>query len=82
MKSCEQTTGQNILEHGQSVWKNTKKLIIGEFEDFKLPNWFRENHHFIVNNLWSWDTIKRYNIYHDIGKPYCFPVTIFSHFLV
>lgn len=53
------------------VWENTRKLILGQFEGFKLPEWFVRNHHFVVNSLPDWDTIKMYNLFHDCGKPFC-----------
>lgn len=72
MENCFQgNSGINMAEHGQMVWHNTKKLILGHFEDFKLPDWFLKNHHFIVNNLHSWETIEMYNVWHDCGKPDC-----------
>jgi hypothetical protein len=63
--------GITIAKHGEMVWENTKKLILGRFEGFRLPDWFIRNHHFIVNNLHDWETIEMYNIYHDCGKPDC-----------
>lgn len=63
--------GLTVLEHGQSVWEHTKKLIAGDFEGFRIPEWFSENHAQIVNNMYSTKIIKEYNIYHDCGKPYC-----------
>lgn len=71
MSLTQQTPNQTILEHGQSVWAHTKKLILSEFESFKLPEWFLINHHFIVNNLHDWETIGLYNLNHDCGKAYC-----------
>lgn len=63
--------GITIAEHGEQVWNNTKNLIVGNFENFKLPEWFVQNHHFIVNNLYDWETIEMYTLYHDIGKVFC-----------
>ena len=74
MKACMQTETQNVLEHGESVWKYTKKIIAGNFEGMRLPDWFTENHAFIVNNLHDVETIKNYNIYHDCGKPFCITI--------
>lgn len=71
MSNCPQTENQSVLEHGQSVWEHTTKLISGQFEGFRLPDWFKEHHAFIVNNMHSTEDIKNYNIFHDCGKPRC-----------
>lgn len=72
MRGCFQgNTNINMVEHGEQVWDKTRKLILGQFEEFKLPDWFIKNHHFIVNSLHDWETIEMYNLYHDCGKPRC-----------
>lgn len=71
MKECPQTDTQTVYEHGESVWKYTKQIISGNFEGLKLPDWFTENHAWIVNNMYDVETTKLYNIYHDCGKPFC-----------
>lgn len=74
MQSCQQTPTQNVLQHGESVWKFTKQIISGDFTNLKLPDWFLSNHRYIVNNLHPYSIIKEYNIFHDCGKPYCLEV--------
>lgn len=74
MRECLQTENQTVLQHGQGVWEHTKKLISGDFEGFRIPDWFRENHRFIVNNLHDIKDVKNYNIYHDCGKPHCLEI--------
>lgn len=71
MLSCEQTEGCTIMQHGLSVWDNTKKLASGQHEGFKLPKWFTDNHSFIANSMHHPNTTKDYNVYHDCGKPRC-----------
>ena len=71
MMNTLQTEGQTVLQHGESVWSYSKKLISGDFSNFKLPDWFKDNHRFIVNHLHHPSIIKHYNIYHDCGKPFC-----------
>ena len=71
MKNCPQTDTMNVYEHGLSVWEHSKTLISGQFDFYKLPDWFIENHRLIVNNLHTVETIKEYNIFHDCGKPSC-----------
>lgn len=39
--------------------------------NWKLPNWLYDNKEFILNNLLPINTLTTYQIYHDIGKPYC-----------
>lgn len=75
MKSCEQTQGLNILEHGISVnkyYKDLKSHIIDgkplEYE-WKLPDWIYNKS--IWSNLLEDKDINTYQIYHDCGKPYC-----------
>lgn len=74
MEGGEQAAGQTIKQHGESVWQHTKRLILGDFDGFVLPEWFRTNHHFIVNNLHNWATIREYNEMHDCGKPFCLEI--------
>lgn len=62
---------QNILQHGVSVWNKTKSIIVGDFGNLKLPKWFQENHHWFVNNLYDWNIIQAYTIFHDCGKAFC-----------
>lgn len=71
MSETYQTETQTILEHGNSVWTKTQDLILGNFDNFRLPEWFISNHHFLVNNLHDWKIIKDYTIMHDCGKVYC-----------
>ena len=77
MKSCEQTQGQSVLEHGISV-KNYTFDLINHLKyntplkyEWKLPDWLYENKDLFINNLPSDKTIKYYTVLHDCGKPYC-----------
>lgn len=74
MEGCQQTSTQNVKEHGEAVWAKVQELIAGNFNGFRLPEYFIENHHFIVNNLVDFDTLKKYNLFHDCGKPFCLEV--------
>lgn len=71
MQECIQTQDQSVLNHGHSVWKYTKRLISGQWDGLLIPEWLKENHAYIVNNLHPTEIVKKYNIYHDCGKPYC-----------
>jgi len=74
MKNCEQTKGMSVLQHGESVWAYTQKLIKKEWEDFKIPDWLSQNFEEITSNLHDLDTMREYNVLHDCGKPYCLQI--------
>ncbi len=83
MKNCEQTSGQNMLQHGASVWDwyDTigEILSIGSeveknkplLDKLKLPDWFFEFEEQLAWNRLSSSHIYNYTMYHDCGKPYC-----------
>jgi hypothetical protein len=77
MKSCEQTKGMNVLEHGEMVRDYFHELYFHLYEDstlryeWKLPEWLIENKDLILNKLCHDYTIQDYMILHDCGKPYC-----------
>jgi len=39
--------------------------------NWKLPNWIYDNKEFILDNLLPIGMLSNYQIYHDIGKPFC-----------
>ena len=79
MRSCEQTAGQNVLEHGESVARYyadlynhlTKGTPLG-FE-WRLPAWLEdgETRSDLLDRLLPFETAQTYQTYHDCGKPYC-----------
>ena len=71
MESFEQTKGQNIYQHGLSVWEYAKKISSGQFDGMKIPEWFQESYFQIINQIVPYKTLKRYCIFHDCGKPFC-----------
>ncbi len=80
MKSCEQTKGQSVLDHGISV-KNYLFDLINHLRnntdlkyDWILPDWLYSNKDLIINSLPSDDTLELYTTYHDLGKPYCLTI--------
>lgn len=80
MKSCEQTKGMSVLEHGTSVKNYLFDLINHlrnkttlEFE-WKLPEWVLENSNFILEQLPDDKTLSLYTTYHDCGKPFCLEI--------
>ena len=80
MSNCEQTKGQSVLEHGQSVEKYLFDLINNlrsgdslEYE-WRLPDWVLENKDLILSSLSDDETLRLYTVYHDCGKPYCIEI--------
>lgn len=74
MKGTYQTPTQNVLQHGESVFEYTKKIICGDWDSMRIPESFSFFHTEIVNNLHPIEIVKRYNVYHDCGKPYCLEI--------
>jgi len=74
MANTKQTATQSVLEHGESVWKYTQRILKQDFEGMKIPNWLKDNFGEIISNLHYPKTIQEYNELHDCGKPYCLEV--------
>ena len=79
MINCEQTQGQNVLEHGISV-KNYFFDLLNHIKtgeklkyEWRLPKWIlsEENKNLLINKLPTDDTLDLYTTYHDCGKPFC-----------
>jgi hypothetical protein len=77
MKECGQTDKQSVYEHGISVRDYTFDLLNHLRNDselkfeWKLPDWVYDHKDFLLNNLYSDETIKLYTEMHDCGKPFC-----------
>lgn len=71
MKATKQAKNQSIIQHGLSVWSYTCRLLNDDTEGFRLPQWYNDYKDDIYSNLHDYKTIKHYNIWHDIGKPFC-----------
>ena len=72
---CPQFEGQNVFEHGLSVhnwftdiYRHLKEGASLE-KPWRLPSWVREPK--IVDRLLPIEILREYQIWHDIGKPYC-----------
>ena len=80
MANCEQTKGQSVLQHGESVRDYTFDLInhmrSGEPLQFewRLPDWIDQHRDLILQSLPSDETLELYTKFHDIGKPYCLEI--------
>lgn len=71
MRNCMQSSTQNMLQHGFSVWKHTYQLL--KFDDqtnFRLPQWYIKYKSLLLENIHSFKTIKHYTLFHDAGKPF------------
>lgn len=80
MANCEQTKGQSVLQHGESVRNYTFDLINHlrsgsqlQFE-WRLPDWLHQHKDRILQSLPSDETLELYTKFHDIGKPHCLEI--------
>lgn len=77
MLTTEQTKGQTVFQHGQSVQLHTFRLIDALRDDdlqpsgWRLPSWVIDFKSPILANLHAEETIAAYTLYHDCGKPLC-----------
>ena len=77
MSNCEQTSGQSVLQHGESVKNYLFDLInhmrTGSPLEYKwiLPDWLIDNKNLILSSLPDDETLELYTTYHDCGKPFC-----------
>jgi hypothetical protein len=72
MHTCEQTKGQTVFQHGESVWEYTQDLLQPiQTKEWKLPDWFHQFGDQLRSSLHPIDIIEKYTRYHDIGKPLC-----------
>lgn len=78
MMTCEQTQGQTIYQHGESVRAHLFDLInylhTGEFSSdisWQLPDWLALYREQIIEHLLPAHILSAYTLYHDCGKPYC-----------
>jgi hypothetical protein len=83
MKSCEQASGQNMYQHGASVWDWYDRIrhILNTGSDdsknkplvnqLKLPEWFFKYEEELARNRLNSSHLHWYTHYHDCGKPYC-----------
>ncbi len=74
MAGCIQSGEQSVLDHGNSVWKYTQKILDKQTEGLRLPNWLINNYDEILANIHDRSIIEEYNVLHDCGKPYCLVV--------
>jgi hypothetical protein len=73
MATCEQTQGQTILQHGESVASTFKALIAGDL-DLYVPDIIRENLPFLLDSCPPLENLELYHVFHDCGKPDCLEI--------
>ena len=75
MRGCEQNQGQNVYQHGESVYRHLIELLDhmkgSDLKEWRLPKWIEEYKQKLLANIYSEDDVKQYTLYHDCGKPYC-----------
>jgi len=71
MLTCEQTKGQSVFQHGQSVREHFLDLIEDRLDVFRIPEWFTKYKEKITSNFYSKDVVEQYLVFHDCGKPNC-----------
>lgn len=42
MKATEQAKNQNMYQHGLSVFRYSKRLLRGDLEGFRIPQWYSD----------------------------------------
>lgn len=77
MLLCEQTRGQTVYQHGQSVLKHFNEIRdfieTNNFSDdnWRIPDWLKIYGSEIMSNVHNHELVSEYLIFHDLGKPFC-----------
>lgn len=77
MSACEQTKGQNVLQHGERVHDFYLDLVTHLTtgsplrHEWRLPEWLSSE---LPDLLCDEEVIRLYQVYHDCGKPYCLEI--------
>lgn len=85
MENCEQTKGQSVRQHGESVWswyKTLNEILAYGYNDpsndklagkekFRLPKWWADYEEDLAWERHSSNIALWYTTMHDCGKPYC-----------
>lgn len=74
MRACEQTSGLNMIQHGEAVHKHYLQLInrleSGGIEAPILQTIYDQHQ----GRLISVGELQKYHLYHDCGKPICLTI--------
>lgn len=77
MRNCLQTQGQDVLQHGESVWEHFKALhntldVSRAPMGWKTPSWLNPSTMVeLKKRLLPLEVLETYHRYHDCGKPAC-----------
>lgn len=78
MRSCQQTEGMSVHQHGMMVAAYYEDLI-DHLEDgeplayeWRLPQWASRPE--VLDALPSRDVMHAYHVFHDCGKPFCLEI--------
>ena len=76
MSRCWQSKelGVSVLDHGLDVWSNLLDILHMDYKEMEIPDKLRKSFFHILTHesaVLPVNSIKRYVIYHDCGKPYC-----------
>lgn len=78
MKGCEQRSGQNIWEHGESVRDHLMDLVnflrdpsYTSKHTWRYPQWFLSHSKALIERLPPDHILEKYTLWHDCGKPFC-----------
>lgn len=75
MRTCEQTRGQTVLQHGESVWQHFQALLDHLSGRKAAPAWWRvpdwARRPCLLDRLPPIDVLEEYAVFHDCGKPFC-----------
>lgn len=74
MQSCEQTSGQSILDHGLSVWSQLQNLTDGDTSGMRLPQWYTQYKDQLLSSAYPSHILQQYATFHDCGKPSCLTI--------
>lgn len=74
MQSCEQTSGQSILDHGLSVWSQLQNLTTGDTSEMRLPQWYTQYKDQLLSSAHPTHILRQYATFHDCGKPLCLEI--------
>lgn len=78
MQACQQRSGQNILEHGQSVRDHLMDLLkflrdphhTSKYT-WRYPRWLLSYSKMFLEKLPPDHILEKYALWHDCGKPFC-----------
>lgn len=71
MQQCNQNEHQTIHQHGLAVANKYEDLIAGRTDYWQLPGWFHQYKRWLFMDQPSFEFMRLYHEFHDVGKPFC-----------